>query len=285
MYPTLLKIGPITLHSYGLMIALGFLAALYGTQRDAQKRGINPQTIQSMAFWALLAGLAGTRLLHIVMFPGGYSWRDPIGWIAIWRGGLVFQGALPVAGIYVYLACRHYKVPFWRIVDCVMPYIPLAHALGRVGCFLNGCCYGARTDLPWGVCFPRVPWDFAEPAKGSPAYLDHCQRYSELSMTHDHWSYAVHPTQLYGVAGLLFLCGILLLWRNRRPLFDGFTMPIYFMLYAVGRFWVEFFRGDHNPTVFEAISQQQLFSIFYFAFGAGLFWVLHQHTAHNTRSQ
>ena len=83
MFPTLLKIGPITLHSYGLMIALGFLAALYGAQRDAQKRGINPQTIQSMAFWALLAGLAGTRLLHIAMFPGGYSWRDPIGWIAI----------------------------------------------------------------------------------------------------------------------------------------------------------------------------------------------------------
>lgn len=281
MFPTLLKIGPVTLHCYGLMIALGFLASLYGTQRDAQKRGIDPQAIQTMAFWGLLAGIAGTRLLHIAMFPGSYSWRDPIGWIAIWRGGLVFQGALILSVPYVYLACRHYKIPFWRVADCAMPYLPLAHAFGRVGCFLNGCCYGARTDLPWGVSFPRVPWSFAEPAAGSPAYLDHCQRFSGLSMTHDHWSYSVHPTQLYGIAGLLFLCGLLLYWRNKRPPFDGFTMPVYFMLYAVGRFFVESLRGDHNPTVFGAISQQQLFSIVFLAVGVVLFLFLRQHALRN----
>jgi phosphatidylglycerol---prolipoprotein diacylglyceryl transferase len=281
MLPTLLRIGPVTLHSYGLMIALGFLAALYGVQRDAQKRGIDPQAIQTMAFWALLAGIAGTRLLHIIMFPGGYSWTDPIGWIAIWRGGLVFQGALPLSIAYVYFGCRHYKVPFWVAVDCAIPYLPLAHAFGRVGCFMNGCCYGARTSLPWGIRFPRVPWNFAEPATGSPVYIDHCQRFSGLSMTHDHWSYPVHPTQIYGIIGLLALCGILLYWRNKRPLFDGFTMPLYFMLYAVGRFFVEFLRGDHNPTVFGAISQQQLFCFVYLAIGVALFLILRQYAARN----
>lgn len=274
MLPTLLKIGPVTLHSYGLMIALGFLAALYGAQRDAQKRGIDPQIIQAMAFWALLAGIAGTRILHIIMFPSGYAWNDPIGWIAIWRGGLVFQGALPLSIVYVYFGCRYYKIPFWVVTDCAIPYVPLAHAFGRIGCFLNGCCYGMRTDLPWGICFPRTPWDFAEPATGSPAYIDHCQRYSGLSMTHDHWSYAVHPTQLYGVIALLFLCGFLLYWRNRRPVFDGCTMAVYFMLYAVGRFFGEFLRGDHNPTVFGTLSQQQLFCFFYLAFGVVLFLIL-----------
>lgn len=280
MFPTLLSIGPVTIHSYGLMIALGFLAALYGTQRDAEKCHIDPQLIQAMAFWALLAGIAGTRLLHIAMFPDGYAWKDPIGWIAIWRGGLVFQGALPLSSIYVYCACRHYKLPFWTVIDCVIPYIPLAHALGRVGCLLNGCCYGARTDLPWGLCFPRVPWNLAEPATGSPAYIDHCQRYSGLSMTHDHWSYPVHPTQVYGIIGLLFLCALLIYWRNKRPLFEGFTMPVYFMLYAVGRFAVEFLRGDHNPTVFGSISQQQLFCFVYLGFGGIIFMALRKRGRH-----
>ncbi len=280
MLPTLLKIGPVTLHSYGLMIALGFLAALYGVQRDAEKRGIDPQAIQNMAFWALLAGIAGTRVLHIIMFPSGYSWTDPIGWLAIWRGGLVFQGALPLSIAYVYFGCRQYKVPFWGVVDCAIPYLPMAHAAGRVGCLLNGCCYGARTSLPWGIRFPRVPWNFAEPATGSPAYIDHCERYSGLSMTHDHWSYAVHPTQIYGIIGLLALCGILLYWRNKHLPFDGFTMPAYLMLYAVGRFFIEFLRGDHNPTVFGSISQQQLFCFVYLAFGVTLFLILRQYALH-----
>ena len=277
MLSTLFKIGPLTVHTYGLMIALGFILSLHFVQRDSQRAGIDPQVVGNMAFAALFFGIAGTRILHIIMFPEGYSLRDPIGWVAIWRGGLVFQGALPASILYVYLACRRREIPFWKLVDCAIPYVPLAHAFGRVGCFLNGCCYGARTDLPWGIRFPRVPWDFSQEATGSPVYLDHCYQYSQLSMLHDHWSYPVHPTQLYGVIGLMATCLILVYLRNKWRPFDGFTMPAYFMLYAVGRFIVEFYRGDHNPTTFGLLSDQQVFCGVYLAFGVALYVILRRY--------
>jgi phosphatidylglycerol---prolipoprotein diacylglyceryl transferase len=195
MLSTLLKIGPVSIHSYGLMIAIGFLLAMFLAQRDGKKIGIDPNAVSNIAFFGLALGILGTRLLHIVMFPQGYSLSDPIGWIAIWRGGLVFQGALPGGVLAVVFGCRFYKIPAWKAIDLGIPYLPLAHAFGRIGCLMNGCCYGRRTDLPWGIRFPRVPWDLSQPATGSPAYLDHCNRFSGLSMAHDHWSYPVHPTQ------------------------------------------------------------------------------------------
>ncbi len=273
MLSTLFKIGPITIHSYGLMIAIGFLLAMFLAQRDASKAGIDSNIVGNLAFFGLAFGILGTRLLHIAMFPQGYSWTDPIGWIAIWRGGLVFQGALPGAVLAIWAGCRYYKIPFWKTADLGMPYLPLAHAFGRIGCFMNGCCYGCRTDLPWGIRFPRVPWDFSQPATGSPAYLDHCNRFSGLSMTHDHWSYPVHPTQLYGFVGLLTLCFILLYVRKHYMLYDGMTMPVYLVLYSIGRFFVEAIRGDHNPTI-GILSEQQIFCIVTVALGVVLFFIL-----------
>jgi prolipoprotein diacylglyceryltransferase len=130
------------------------------------------------------------------------------------------------------------------------------------------------TSLPWGIPFPRVPWDLAQPPTGSPAYLDHVDQYRELSASVAHWSYPVHPTQLYGVLGLLALCGILLSLRKHWHPFAGFTFPLYFMLYGIGRFIVEFFRGDHNPTVFDVLSQQQIFSLVFVAIGVAIFFIL-----------
>jgi len=269
MLPTLIKIGPVPVHSYGLMIAVGFLAALHMVQREAKKHGVDPQIPNNMAFWGLFLGIAGCRALHILMFPGAYSWRDPIGWIAIWNGGLVFHGALIGPLIYSAFTLRKYQLGFWWSCDRVIPYIPLAHAFGRIGCFLNGCCYGKRTDLPWGVPFPRVPWDLSKPATGSPVFLDHCHRYSELSMSADHWSYPVHPTQLYAVAYLLGICLLLLYLRKRWNPFEGFVLPTYFVLYGVARCLVEFLRGDHNPTVLDVLTQQQVFSLA--SIGVGVF--------------
>jgi phosphatidylglycerol:prolipoprotein diacylglycerol transferase len=256
---------------YGLMIALGFFIALYFTQRDAKKLGLDPNIIGGMGAGALLFGIIGTRLMHIILFPEGYSWRDPVGWVAIWQGGLVFQGALPGALIYIFYSCRKNKTPFWLLCDCAVPYLALAHAFGRIGCFMNGCCYGACSSLPWAIRFPRVPWDVTKPAEGSPAYLDHCQRFSDMSFGVDHWSHPVHPTQLYGVFGLIALCLILLVLRKRWNPFTGFLMPVYLVLYSVGRFFVEFLRGDHNPTTFGVISDQQVMCIISIAVGVALF--------------
>ncbi len=273
MIPVLFKIGPIAIHSYGLMIAVGFLAGLYFVQRDAVKRGYNPKIFSDLAFILLPLGVAGTRLAHILMFPGEYSWSDPVGWFAVWRGGLVFQGALPPTLLFTVWYLRRHKVPFWPACDIMFPYVPLGHAFGRIGCFLNGCCYGKPTSVAWGIPAHRVPWDTGQPPTGSPAFLEHMGRFSDVTAA-SHWSHAIHPTQLYESAGLLFLFGVMLLLRKRWNPFAGFTMPVYFVLYGVLRFIVEMYRGDHNPVHVGALTDQQFFALACAAAGVILFAIL-----------
>ena len=269
MYPTILELGPITLHSYGLMIALGFLTVLYFMQRDATRCGIDPAAIGDTAFWVLILGIAGTRFTHIILYPQYYSWTDPIGWINVTKGGLVFQGAIPVAVIYAYWALKRKGVNFWVAADIAAPYVPLAQAFGRVGCFLKGCCHGARADeLPWGVCFPP----------GSPAYIAQHASFADFPADAAH-SFPVHPTQLYSVLLLLGICGILLYVRKRRT-FIGICMPLYLMLYGVKRFIVEIYRRDGNPTqtfLGAELTTQQWVSIIMFIAGAILLFFLYRY--------
>lgn len=261
MHPVILDLGRIKLHTYGLMIAIGFLSALYFIRRDARKRvGVESDIVNEMSFWILITGIAGTRLLHILLYPQDYSLTDPVGWVALWRGGLVFQGALPTALAYYYVAVRRRNLPFWASLDVAIPYVPLAHALGRVGCFMYGCCYGKPTDVPWGISFPA----------GSPAWND------GLHAADAACTYPLHPTQLYSVAGLLVLCGLLLAIRRSWNRFDGVTVPAYLMLYGVFRFVVEFFRGDNNPRHLGslALSDQQVIAAVMAVLGIALFVAL-----------
>lgn len=272
MFPTILQIGPIKLHSYGTMIALGFLAALFLTQRDVKRANLDPRIVNEDAFIAFFIGLAGTRILHILMYPSFYSWRDPLSYIAIWNGGLVFQGAIPAAFVYAYYATKRRGVSFWQMGDIALPYVALAQAFGRVGCFLNGCCFGCRADhLPWAVRFPA----------GSPAYDAHAHRYSEFSVRTEHWSYLVHPTQIYSVLGLLAICGLLILLRSKWKPFTGFVMPLYFIFYGVFRFIIEFYRDDGNPTKLGLgyLSDQQVFCLIMIVTGVALFIGLRRYWA------
>ena len=274
MLPTLVEIGPISLHSYGLMLALGFLITLHLARRECAREGLNAEVISDMGFWGLLVGLAGTRILHMIMYREYYHLDDPLGWIAVWRGGLVFQGAiLAIPLCYWYL--RRHGIPFWKTADIAFTYFPLGHALGRIGCFLNGCCYGKRTDMPWGIPFRRVPWDTAQSVVGSPPFEDHCLRYG-LSLN-EHWSFPVHPTQLYSALGLVSIFLIMLYLRKKWQPFTGYALPVYFVLYGILRFIVEFFRGDHNPTHFTTLTDQQVFSLLAIVFGIALYFVLRRH--------
>ncbi len=265
MYPTILKLGPITLHSYGLMIALGFITILFFMQRDAKRVGVDPQAIADMAFWTLIIGVVSSRLFHILMYSEYYSWSDPLGWIDVTRGGLVFQGAVPAAVLYVAWSLRRRKLAFRTVADVVMPYVSVAQAFGRVGCFLYGCCYGARADnLIWGVRFPT----------GSPAFVGQQSTYPAFPADAT-WSYPVHPTQLYSVFLLLGMSGLLLMLRKKRP-FEGVTFPGYFILYGICRFIVEIFRGDGNPIqtwLGIDFSTQQLFCLGMIVFGV-LAWII-----------
>lgn len=259
MYPVILDLGPIKLHTYGLMIAVGFLTALYFIRRDGERRlGLDGETVNEMGFWILLTGLAGTRIFHILLYPVDYSLTDPLGWVTIWKGGLVFQGGIPTALAYYWWASRRKKVPFWAALDIAIPYVPLAHAFGRIGCLMYGCCYGKPTELPWGIHFPA----------GSPAW--NAQLHGE-GATH---TFALHPTQLYSAAGLLLLMALLLLIRQRGRLFDGISVPAYLILYGLFRFIVEFFRGDGNPTHMGTFTDQQVIALLMAIMGVALFVVL-----------
>lgn len=259
MHPTILELGPLTLHSYGLMIAIGFITILYFMQRDARKVGVDPQAIGDMAFWTLIIGVIATRFTHIVMFPQHYTWDDPFGWIDVRRGGLVFQGAIPAAVLYVSWSLKRRNLSFRTVADVVMPYVPVAQAFGRGGCFLKGCCHGNRADqLPWAIRFPE----------GSPAFNTHQQHFPDFPVDAT-WSFPVHPTQIYSICLLLGMCGLLLLLRKKRT-FEGVTFPAYFAFYGVCRFIVEIYRGDGNPThrwLGFDFSTQQLFCLGMIVFG------------------
>lgn len=273
MYPVLFKPFGVPINSYGLAIAIGFLTALFFILRDARKFGLDEKVVSDAAFYMLPLGVFGTRLLHIIMFPDGYSWSDPVGWVALWKGGLVFQGGPPIAIGFLYWYLRKHKVDFWRACDVAFPYLALAHGFGRIGCFMYGCCYGAPTNVPWAIPFRRVPWDTALPPTGSPAYLDHLQRFGDMTLE-SHWSHAIHPTQLYSFVGLITICGLMLFLRKRWYPYVGFTMPVYFVIYGLFRFIVEFFRGDGNPSHMLGLTDQQIFSVIFAFAGVIFFFIL-----------
>jgi phosphatidylglycerol:prolipoprotein diacylglycerol transferase len=266
------------------MIAVGFLVATHIGSRYAASRGYNARVFSDTAFGVLLVGFLGTRLAHILMFPEQYSTGDPLGYIAVWRrGGLVFQGAVPPALLFVIWNLRRNRIPFWPAADIMFPYLPLAHAFGRVGCFLYGCCYGLPASVPWAIPARRVPWDVEKSPIGSPAYLDHLNRFSD--MTADmHWSHPIHPTQLYEAAGLATIFGLMLLMRKKWHPFDGFLMPMYFILYGLLRFVVEEFRGDHNPVRLLGLSDQQVASLVFATFGVALWGFLWLRSANRAKN-
>lgn len=271
MYPIIAKLGPITLNSYGLMMAIAFLTVLHFIQRDAKKAGHDPKIFADLAFVVLPLGLLGARIAHIMMFPQHYSLNDPVGWFAVWNGGLVFQGGPPIPILYAIWYLRKHKVSFWAAADIIFPYLALGHAIGRIGCLLKGCCYGYPTDSFLGIQFPKFIEDGI--ITGSPAYLDHLEYIEGFTRDSSH-SLAVIPTQLFSFVGLMMICIILLAMRKYWKPFKGFIFPVYLILYGIFRYWVEGLRGDHNPLVQFDMTSQQLFSLMGACFGIVFFFVL-----------
>ena len=237
MHPVLFTLGPLHFYSYGLMIALGFLAANFLATRRAAVVGIDPARIQSVTLTALIAGLAGGRLAYVLLQWELYR-NNPLEILRLDHGGLVFFGGLAAGLAGGIWAIRRAGMPVLRTVDLLIPPLTVAHALGRIGCFLNGCCYGKVTSLPWGR----------------------------------------HPTQLYEMLALLGIFFLLkrIERRNPRPTEavpsslprkcrsagaprPGTVLLAYGLSYGVWRFLVEFLRGDNPPvawglTVFQLIS-------------------------------
>src|SRR4030042_2435620 len=218
MHPILFKIGPLTIHTYGLLVAAGFLIGIGLAVRQARKEGIPADKIIDLGFYILLTAIIGSRLFFILINASHYI-KNPLDIFKIWEGGLVFYGgvllAVPTAIWYV----KKNGLGIWRTADVFAPSIAIGHALGRLGCFFAGCCSGKTAEaLLWAVTFTN-PQSLAQ--IGIP----------------------LHPTQLYESAGE-FINFLILITLRRYKSFDGQLFLTYVLLYSILRFIVEFFRGD-----------------------------------------
>lgn len=236
-----ISIGPVTIHMYGLMIAIGFLAALAMCSHRGKKRGMDDDIIWGIFLCAVVGGLVGTRLLfYIVEIPQIIN--DPS---ILWnfKNGYVVYGGI-IGGILAsYLYCRKKKVSFFQYFDLVMPAVSFAQGFGRIGCFCAGCCYGRETDAWYGITF-------------------HNSSFAPNNVK-------LIPTQLISSAGDFLFCGILLWYASKKPK-TGRVAAMWLLLYGVGRFAIEFLRNDFRGSVL-GLSTSQFISVGIVAAGVVLY--------------
>jgi phosphatidylglycerol---prolipoprotein diacylglyceryl transferase len=246
VHPILFHLGSFPVHSYGVMIALAFVFGLWTATRRARRELISGEVIGDVTLWIMIGVILGARIAYVATY-----WQDefagqPLSEIfAIWHGGLVFYGGLIGAIIAGSIYLRWKKLPLWKIADVLAPSIALGSVFGRIGCLLNGCCYGRACDLPWAITFPA----------DNPLHPP---------------TTPVHPTEIYDALLNLGLY-IFLAWLFRRKKFDGQIFATYLICYAVTRSFVEYFRGDYTDIHHHfGLTPAQLVSVPMFVAGLAL---------------
>ncbi len=216
MRPLLIKFDGFGIPSYGTMLVISFIVALFLVKREAKKYNIAPVIIENLAFWLMIGVIIGGRILYVLFHPSEFS--DVISIFEIWNGGMMFFGGFIGAFIAGAIYIKKQKISITLLSDIISPSIALGEFFTRIGCFLNGCCFGKATNLPWGVHFPR----------GSFAYnagLD-CP---------------IHPTQLYSsLFGLLLFFFLQRMLRQKH--YQGEIFAYFLIFYGGFRFGVDFVR-------------------------------------------
>ncbi|MDD5730061.1 MAG: prolipoprotein diacylglyceryl transferase [Candidatus Omnitrophica bacterium] len=250
MHRILFQLGMFTVYSYGFMLALAFLVGTYLAQSRAGKQGIGPNIIMDLIFYILLSSIAGARIFFVAVNWGYYRFHlaDVF---KVWEGGLVFYGGLVLALPAAFWFLKKNKLSFWKIADILSPSLAIGVALGRIGCFLNGCCYGKVSEVG-GVCFPG--------AENPPVFAE--QVFNGLIPPEARYSLPVIPTQVYESLSAVAIF-LILVALERRKRFDGFIFLSFVLLYSLARFVVEGFRYyEPNFILFGGlITVSQLISI------------------------
>ena len=251
----------IRIHSYGVMIFVACAAALAMAVWRARRERIDPNAVYELATWLFLGGVIGARVFYFIHHPEAL--RHPSDLYRTWEGGNVFYGCIlgGLTGSILYWFRRPY--PFLSMCDVAAPAVAIGAALGRIGCFLNGCCHGAVSDLPWAVCFPN----------GSHAWVR--QLNAGLIPPEAPTSLPVHPTQLYAALAGFVVLGLLLAYA-RRPRRAGQLMALLMIVYPLTRWPIEALRSD-EPAVFAGMTWSQNISLALLGGGLALRFILRRH--------
>jgi len=240
LHPIFFKIGDFVIYCYGVMVAFGVFTSVWLFQKESFKEGYEEKLISQLIFGIILTGILGARFLHILVnLP--YYFLHPLEIIKIRNGGLAVEGAIIFSLIFIIIFTKIKNLPTAKLLDLISIYVPIGQAIGRIGCFLNGCCYGKETHF-----FLSVKFSFLEKR--------------------------VHPTQLYYSFLYLLLFLILKKVSKRVKIGDGFIFLFYLIGFSLIRYFIDFLRGDLKETFF-GLYATQLIAIFIFLIG-GIFIIL-----------
>lgn len=226
----LFSIGPLTIHGYGLMIAVGILACIFMGMQRAKKKNLSDESVLDIAIVSVLCGFIGSKILFVIVEFDSFL-KDPLK--VLGSEGFVVYGGIIAGVLAAILYCRRKNLAFLEYFDLLAPSISLAQGFGRIGCFLAGCCYGRETDSFLGVTFPEGSF--------APAGVK------------------LLPTQLFSSAGDFLIMFVLLVYSKRSKQ-KGNVGALYLVLYGIGRFLIEFLRSDDRGTV-GSLSTSQFISI------------------------
>jgi len=227
MHPVLFTVGTFKVGTYGLALSVAFGVGLALAYFRAKKEGENPEHVFNLCVWVILAGIVGAKLLLIVI-DIRYFLENPSELRGIWRLGGVWWGGPMLGALVAWLYTRRRRMVFLRVADIVSPSMALGVAIGRLGgCFMAGCCYGRTTASALGVVFTN---EYSHAMFGTPLHIP------------------IHPAQLYNsVANLVNFVILTLVYRKKK--FDGQIFLLYVMIYSIGRFATECFRGDPRGSI------------------------------------
>ncbi len=275
------------------MMVIGFLAAVYIIRHLSRDITPDPQLITNAALYSLIGGVFGARLFYVLHHLDDFK-QDPVSVFEIWNGGLELLGGVILAVTVILLYLIYHKLPIRRYLDILAIGLMLALVFGRIGCFLNGCCFGKPTDLPWAVRFPYNSFAYLsqinpnlERNRPEPQLIIPRDEYISFIDKDGHWHpkqyeyltdqqkievtkgkyrcLPVHPTQLYSSAAATVSCLVLFLfWRSSKTgkihAKPGCTFSLMFIIYGITRFFMELLRDD-NPFEFDGLTISQNISI------------------------
>jgi phosphatidylglycerol:prolipoprotein diacylglycerol transferase len=261
VYPELFRIGPFPVYSFGLMMAIGFLVASYVLSLELQRKGHDPRVGSTVTLLALIFGLAGSKLNHLIE-----NWHDFLAEpsMAFSPGGLTWYGGFALATLAIFVYARRQKIPFGHLCDAAAPALILGYGIARIGCHLSGDGdYGMPTDLPWAAVYSNGTYP---PTLAFRDFPDIVAKYGVNGVVPN--DIPVHPTPVYEF--FLSVLVFLILWNLRKKMWPaGRVFSLYLVLAAVERFAIEFLRV--NPRLLFGLSEAQLVALVLMVVGTALF--------------